>query len=60
MYLMEIRDRAFPVGSDIAKNYITIMTSPQLLLRKTGDATPLLHAMRIGQSHRDVAMVLLG
>ncbi|KAG6837556.1 hypothetical protein H0H93_007737 [Arthromyces matolae] len=42
-FLMEIRDRAFP-----------------LLLRKTGDATPLLHAMRIGQSHRDVAIVLLG
>lgn len=34
--------------------------SPQLLLRKTGDVTPLLHAMRIGQSHRDVAVVLLG
>jgi hypothetical protein len=33
---------------------------PQLLLRKSGDATPLLHAMRIGQSHRDVAIVLLG
>lgn len=33
---------------------------PQLLLRKTGDATPLLHAMRIGQSHRDVAILLLG
>lgn len=32
----------------------------QLLLRKTGDVTPLLHAMRIGQSHRDVAIVLLG
>ncbi|KAF9226468.1 hypothetical protein BS17DRAFT_775671 [Gyrodon lividus] len=43
MFLMEVRDRAFP-----------------LLLRKTGDATPLLHAMRIGQSHRDVAMILLG
>ncbi|KAF8558887.1 hypothetical protein OG21DRAFT_1474706 [Imleria badia] len=43
MFLMEVRDRAFP-----------------LLLRKTGDATPLLHAMRIGQSHRDVAIVLLG
>jgi len=43
MFLMEIRDRAFP-----------------LLLRKTGDATPLLHAMRIGQSHRDVAILLLG
>lgn len=43
MFLMEVRDRAFP-----------------LLLRKTGDATPLLHAMRIGQSHRDVAIILLG
>lgn len=32
----------------------------QLLLRKTGDATPLLHAMRIGHSHRDVAIILLG
>lgn len=32
----------------------------QLLLHKTGDATPLLHAMRIGQSHRDVAILLLG
>ncbi|KAF5387827.1 hypothetical protein D9615_000337 [Tricholomella constricta] len=31
-----------------------------LLLRKTGDATPLLHAMRIGQSHRDIAILLLG
>ncbi|KIJ20172.1 hypothetical protein PAXINDRAFT_96426 [Paxillus involutus ATCC 200175] len=43
MFLMEVRDRAFP-----------------LLLRKTGDATPLLHAMRIGHSHRDVAIILLG
>ncbi|KAF8639439.1 hypothetical protein AX16_010294 [Volvariella volvacea WC 439] len=43
VYLMEVRDRAFP-----------------LLLRKTGDATPLLHAMRIGKTHRDVAIVLLG
>ncbi|PFH51438.1 hypothetical protein AMATHDRAFT_74985 [Amanita thiersii Skay4041] len=43
VYLMEIRDRAFP-----------------LLLRRSGDITPLLHAMRIGQSHRDVAIVLLG
>lgn len=31
-----------------------------LLLRKTGDATPLLHAMRIGPSHRDIAILLLG
>lgn len=32
----------------------------KLLLKKTGDATPLVHAMRIGESHRDVAIVLLG
>ncbi|KAG8926335.1 hypothetical protein FRC01_008986 [Tulasnella sp. 417] len=31
-----------------------------LLLRRSGDVTPLLHAMRIGQSHRDVAIVLVG
>ncbi|KAF8897453.1 hypothetical protein BD779DRAFT_1490939 [Infundibulicybe gibba] len=31
-----------------------------LLLRSCGNATPLLHAMRIGQSHRDVAILLLG
>ncbi|KAF8307006.1 hypothetical protein DL93DRAFT_2143470 [Clavulina sp. PMI_390] len=31
-----------------------------LLLRKSGDATPLLHAMRIGESHRDVAIILVG
>jgi len=31
-----------------------------LLLRKTGDATPLVHAMRIGDTHRDVAIILLG
>ncbi|KAF8741150.1 hypothetical protein AX14_005744 [Amanita brunnescens Koide BX004] len=43
VYLMEIRDRAFP-----------------LLLQRSGDVTPLLHAMRIGQSHREVAIVLLG
>ncbi|KAK0206499.1 hypothetical protein DFS33DRAFT_1372790 [Desarmillaria ectypa] len=31
-----------------------------LLLKKSGDATPLLHAMRIGQSHKEVAIILLG
>ncbi|KAG9034687.1 hypothetical protein FRB95_012872 [Tulasnella sp. JGI-2019a] len=31
-----------------------------LLLNKTGDATPLLHAMRIGASHRDMAIILIG
>ncbi|KAH9947265.1 hypothetical protein B0H21DRAFT_692334 [Amylocystis lapponica] len=31
-----------------------------LLLRKNGDVTPLVHTMRIGKSHQDVAVVLLG
>lgn len=31
-----------------------------LLLRKNGDATPLLHCIRIGKSHQDVAIILLG
>ncbi|KAH8118437.1 hypothetical protein DFH11DRAFT_1686607 [Phellopilus nigrolimitatus] len=31
-----------------------------LLLKKTGDATPLVHAMRIGESHRDISIILLG
>ncbi|KZT24459.1 hypothetical protein NEOLEDRAFT_1067160 [Neolentinus lepideus HHB14362 ss-1] len=43
VFLMEVRDRAFP-----------------LLLRKHGNATPLVHAMRIGRSHQDVAIILLG
>ena len=32
----------------------------QLLLRRTGDATPLVHAMRIGKSHQDIAILLVG
>lgn len=61
IFLMEVRDRAFHVPllvlllSNLSK-YFTI----QLLLRKSGDSTPLLHCLRIGQSHRDVAIVLLG
>ncbi|KAH8830843.1 hypothetical protein DL96DRAFT_1594520, partial [Flagelloscypha sp. PMI_526] len=43
MFLMEIRDRAFP-----------------LLLHKSGDTTPLLHAIRIGKSHREVQIILIG
>ncbi|KAI0786395.1 hypothetical protein C8Q75DRAFT_771575 [Abortiporus biennis] len=31
-----------------------------LLVRKSGDVTPLLHAMRIGKSHQEVAIILLG
>ncbi|KAG2754675.1 hypothetical protein P692DRAFT_20861454 [Suillus brevipes Sb2] len=59
MFLMEVRDRAFPVVQLPCISLLVLMI-PQLLLRKTGDATPLLHAMRIGQSHRDVAIILLG
>lgn len=32
--------------------------STQLLLRKSGDVTPLLHAMRIG--NKDIAIILIG
>jgi len=31
-----------------------------LLLRKSGTATPLVHCMRIGKSHQDIAIILLG
>ncbi|KAJ7744528.1 hypothetical protein DFH07DRAFT_834634 [Mycena maculata] len=31
-----------------------------LLVRMSGGITPLLHAMRLGNSHRDVAVILLG
>ena len=61
MFLMEVRDKAFHVCTSTFLDSIQSATPvPQLLLRKSGDATPLLHAMRIGQTHRDVAIVLLG
>ncbi|KAF9780239.1 hypothetical protein BJ322DRAFT_1085391 [Thelephora terrestris] len=31
-----------------------------VLLKKSGDATPLVHSMRIGKSHSDVTIVLVG
>ncbi|TFY77297.1 hypothetical protein EWM64_g6717 [Hericium alpestre] len=31
-----------------------------LLIRRSGGVTPLLHAMRIGKTHRDVAIILVG
>ncbi|TRM67992.1 hypothetical protein BD626DRAFT_424541 [Schizophyllum amplum] len=43
MYLMDVRDRAFPL----------------LLSTKAGDP-PLLHALRIGASHRSIALLLVG
>ena len=60
VYLMEIRDRAFPVRFNFLLATSCTLKLPQLLLRRSGDITPLLHAMRIGQSHREVAIVLLG
>lgn len=39
---------------------LLVWVSLQLLLKRTGDATPLLHAMRIGASHKDVAIILVG
>jgi hypothetical protein len=32
----------------------------QALVRPSGGVTPLIHAMRIGRSHHDVAITLLG
>lgn len=31
-----------------------------VLLKRSGDATPLVHSMRIGKSHSDVTIILLG
>lgn len=50
----EVRDRAFHVSAP-AHHTFGIQHVWQLLLRKTGDVTPLLHAMRIGPSHREVS-----
>lgn len=60
MYIMEVRDRAFHVSKCLSLTLTKYQSSLELLLRKTGEATPLVHAMRIGASHRDVAMVLIG
>lgn len=59
---MEVRDRAFHVWilSIIPFPGLFLLLLLQLLVRKHGDATPLLHAMRIGKTHQDVAIVLLG
>ena len=59
MFLMEVRDRAFHVRSGWS-NTNTDLQLNQVLLKKSGDATPLVHSMRIGKSHSDVTIVLLG
>lgn len=59
---MEVRDRAFHVSKRFSAAKLTTFTyhSSQLLLKKSGNGTPLVHAMRIGKSHRDVQIILLG
>ena len=59
MFLMEVRDRAFHVsrGKSCANTHLQ---PDQVLLKKSGDATPLVHSMRIGKSHSDVTIILLG
>lgn len=63
MFLMEVRDRAFHVRrfTSVSQSITNLeVIRRQLLLKKTGDATPLVHAMRIGESHRDITILLLG
>lgn len=69
MFLMEVRDRAFHVRIvNIMRSlrftnndpHVALFLCMQLLLRRTGDATPLLHAIRIGASHKEVAIILTG
>jgi len=59
MFLMEVRDRAFHVGLDWRNTNRDLQLS-QVLLKKSGDATPLVHSMRIGKSHSDVTVIILG
>ncbi|EMD41083.1 hypothetical protein CERSUDRAFT_111656 [Gelatoporia subvermispora B] len=55
----------FEVYRAIEKKDITFLMEVRdrafhLLLQKNGDVTPLIYAMRIGKSHQEVAVVLLG
>jgi len=59
MFLMEVRDRAFHVGRDWSSSNRDSQLS-QVLLKKSGDATPLVHSMRIGKSHSEVTIIILG
>ena len=60
MFLMEVRDRAFHVGHRRRSSADWCLKLDQVLLKKSGDATPLVHSMRIGKSHSDVTIVLVG
>jgi len=57
MFLMEVRDKAFPVSISVLPGRFDDYDQ-QLLLQSSGGETPLVHAMRIG--HKDVAIILLG
>lgn len=57
---MEVRDHAFHVSLYCPSLLDVLFTAHQLLVRRSGGVTPLLHAMRIGKSHRDVAIILIG
>jgi hypothetical protein len=59
-YLMEVRDRAFHVRVAYVAHLFAGSRLRQLLLRRSGGATPLVHAMRLGKSHQEVAVILLG
>jgi len=46
------------VQLDIFLIALTVLSNIQLLLRNSGNTTPLIHAIRLG--HKDVAIILLG
>ena len=58
-FLMEVRDKAFPVRfSTPLTQFSPWLKNRQLLLQSSGGETPLVHAIRTG--NKDVAIVLLG
>lgn len=61
---MEVRDRAFHVcffsSVDNGHLFCSTYLHAQLLVRPSGGVPPIVHAMRIGKSHNEVAIVLLG
>ena len=59
VFLMEVRDHAFHVSSSLSSADTRLLLT-QVLLKKSGDATPLVHSMRIGKSHSEVTIDLLG
>lgn len=58
MFIMEVRDRSFEVSAIPATLQFVRSPFSQSLIVKSGDVTPLIHAMRI--EHTDMAIILLG